>query len=144
MKIDNVITDGKASSTGILMRQMVDKYYLDMASYASFSPLEIYTLIRNLPYRPDPDNVETLMRPMYTMMMRGTGGDCDDKAIAFAAWAKLRGYSYHFVAIRRAGRPTFHHVAVELFMQGQWIFFDPTYRFNGYAVKRDEAERVII
>lgn len=126
------------------MRSMVEKYYLDMAPYASLSVIQVFNIIKNLPYRPDPVDIETLMRPKYTMTMRGYGGDCDCKALALAALARLQKIPYRFVAIRRPGRPVLHHVAVELFMQDQWIFFDPTYNFNSFATVRPEAERVII
>lgn len=273
MKIYHIRTDGKAQSTGAVMRSMVEKYYLDMAPYASLSVIQVFNLIKNLPYRPDPVDIETLMRPKYTMTMKGYGGDClsedtrlltpdgymciskvkvndvimgkkgwtkivtvldkgilpalkvflsnggeftatdnhrcilvdesevfvkdlkagdslfqprlyrkqivkvvkienvgvrhvydietgdhgiylpdadvavhncDCKALALASWARLNKISYQFIAIRRPGRPVLHHVAVELFMQGQWIFFDPTYNFNSFATVRLEAERVII
>ena len=144
MKIYRIRTDGKASSTGAVMRAMVEKYYLDMVPYASLSVIQVFNIIKNLPYRMDPVNIETLMRPAYTMTMRGYGGDCDCKALALAAYAYLQKIPFHFVAIRRPGRTVLHHVAVELFMQGQWIFFDPTYNFNCFADKREEAERVII
>jgi hypothetical protein len=144
MKIYHIKTDGKASSTGAVMRAMVRKYYLDMVPYASLSAIEMFTVIKNLPYRPDPPNVETLMRPKYTMTMQGYGGDCDCKALALAAWAYLQKIPYRFIAIRRPGRAVLHHVAIELYMEKQWIFFDPTYRFNSFGEKREEAERVII
>jgi hypothetical protein len=282
VKIYHIKTDGKASSTGAVMRAMVKKYYLDMVEYASLSAIQMFTLIKNLPYRPDPPNVETLMRPKYTMTMRGYGGDClsgntrvlsdtgfkkisdvkvgdtitgkkgwtkvkgffdkgrkrvrkyilsnggkfiatnehrcilsdeneklagdlivgdrlfhcswipripgdkisgeskvmvkeiedagikrvfdlttedhgiylpdadivvhncDCKALALAAWAYLQKIPYRFIAIRRPGRTVLHHVAIELYMEKQWIFFDPTYRFNSFGEKREEAERVII
>jgi hypothetical protein len=281
MKIYHITTDGKATSTGVIMRSMVERYYLDMAPFASCSVIQVFNLIKNLPYRPDPVNVETLMRPKYTMTMRGYGGDClsedtklltinefdivtpvyianikvgdiimgkngwvkvtkvfdkgflptrkyllsnygffiatgehrcflangmevkaenleinnhllkcshprfdrvhivkivdivdggnrhvydietedhgiylpdadivvhncDCKALALASFAYLQKIPYRFIAIRRPGRPVLHHVAVELFMQNQWIFFDPTYNFNSFAQKREEAERVII
>jgi len=144
MKIYRIRTDGKASSTGAVMRAMVEKYYLDMVPYASLSVIQVFNIIKNLPYRMDPVNIETLMRPAYTMTMRGYGGDCDCKALALAAYAYLQKIPYRFVAIRRPGRTVLHHVAVELFMQKQWIFFDPTYNFNCFADKREEAERVII
>jgi len=76
MKIYHITTDGKAASTGKVMRAMVEKYYLDMVPYASLSVIQVFNIIKNLPYRPDPPNVETLMRPSYTMSMRGYGGDC--------------------------------------------------------------------
>lgn len=76
MNIYHIKTDGKAKSTGKVMRDMVEKYYRDMAPYASLSVVRMYDMIKNLPYRPDPDEVETIMRPLYTMTMRGYGGDC--------------------------------------------------------------------
>jgi transglutaminase-like putative cysteine protease len=137
-------TDGKAKSTGVLMRQVVEKYYQDMAPYASLSLLEIFYRIKNLPYRPDPAKVETLMRPRYTMLMQGSGGDCDDKSIALAAYARLYSIPYRFVAIRRPGRKNLHHVATELYINGKWLFADPTYSFNTLGRTREEAERVYI
>jgi hypothetical protein len=144
MKIYRYKTDGKAQSTGTIMRSVVEKYYLDMLPYTSLSLIDMFTRIKNLPYRPDPDNLETLMRPSYTMNMKGTGGDCDDKAIALAAWARLFGYPYRFIAIRRPGRKTLHHVTVEIFLNNHWIFCDPTYNFNVIGERREEAERVIL
>jgi len=144
MNIYHIKTDGKAPSTGKVMRAMVDKFYRDMAPYATLSAVGAFNLIKNLPYRPDPEQAETIMRPLYTLNMQGYGGDCDCKAIAMASWAKLNRIPYRFIAIRRPGRDALHHVATELFMDGKWIFFDPTYRFNRYAVTRPEAERVII
>jgi len=70
--------------------------------------------------------------------------NCDCKALALAAWAYLQKIPYRFIAIRRPGRTVLHHVAIELYMEKQWIFFDPTYRFNSFGEKREEAERVII
>jgi hypothetical protein len=144
MQVFKITTDGKAKSTGTIMREVVDAYYLDMAPFASFSLLQIFHRIKSLPYRPDPPRVETLMRPMYTMQMRGSGGDCDCKALALAAWAKLQSISYRFVAIRRPGKKTLHHVALELYIKDKWIFCDPTYSFNEIGRTRDEAERVYI
>lgn len=139
-----IVTDGLARSTGVIMRQVVDRFYLDMAPYASLSIIEIFDKIKNLPYRPDPINVETLMRPKYTMNMQGNGGDCDCKAVALAAYAKLNSIPYRFIAIRRPGKKNLHHVAVELYTNNGWLFCDPTYSFNVIGRTREEAERVVI
>lgn len=144
MQAYHIITDGKARSTGRIMRQVVEKYYHDMIPYASLSLLEMFTLIKNLPYRNDPVNVETLMRPAYTMTMRGTGGDCDCKALALASYARLHKIPYRFIAIRRPNRKNLHHVALELYINNRWLFADPTYSFNVIGRTRDEAERVFI
>jgi transglutaminase-like putative cysteine protease len=144
MKVYKFTTDGSATSTGALMRQVVERFYLDMAPYASFSLIEIFDKIKNLPFRPDPLCTETLMRPSHTMNMRGTGGDCDDKAIALASWARLFKIPYRFIAIRRPGRKNLHHVAVELYTNNKWLFCDTTYSFNVIGRKREEAERVVL
>lgn len=144
MKIFRYTTDGKAQSTGQLMRAVVERYYSDMTPYISYSLLKIFDIIKSLPYRPDPILTETLMRPSLTMTMRGYGGDCDDKAIALASYARLLRIPYRFVAIRRHGRKSLHHVAVELYTNNEWLFLDPTYSFNVFGRKRDEAERVYI
>jgi transglutaminase-like putative cysteine protease len=148
MNIQHLQTNGKAQSTGALMRKVVDTYYLDMVEYAGCSAIQVFDILRKIPYRPDPKGTEALMRPLYTLSMRGYGGDCDCKAIAMASWAKLVGIPYRFVAIRRTGRKNLHHVATELYITtvhgSCWVFFDPTYSFNRWAEKRDEAERVYI
>jgi hypothetical protein len=144
MKVYNIITDGAAKTTGKLMRQVVETFYKDMLPYTSYSLFQIFDIIKNLPYRPDPLTVETLMRPSHTMNMRGTGGDCDDKSIALAAWARLNRIPYRFIAIRRYGRKFLHHVAVELYTHNNWLFCDPTYSFNVIGRKRDEAERLVL
>lgn len=144
MKVYKIVTNGSAKATGAIMRKVVETFYRDMAPYASYSLLEIFDKIKNLPFRPDPLRVETLMRPAHTMNMRGTGGDCDDKSIALACYARLFNIPYRFVAIRRFGRKTLHHVATELYTHNRWLFCDPTYSFNVIGRKRDEAERLII
>jgi hypothetical protein len=144
MKVYKIRTDGRAQSTGKIMRDMVETYHRDMAPYAHLSLMQVFDLIKNLPYRPDPVDIETLMRPSYTMTMRGTGGDCDCKALALASYARLHGIPYRFVAIRRPGRKNLHHVAVELYINNRWLFADPTYSFNVIGRTREEAERVVL
>jgi transglutaminase-like putative cysteine protease len=142
--VDKYVTDGKATTTGVLMRKTVDTYYLDMAPYAHLSLIEVFNLIKRLPYRPDPERTETLMRPFYTLKGWGTGGDCDCKAIALASWARIQSIPYRFLAIRRPGKKVLHHVALELYINGVWLFADPTYSFNTLGREREEAERIYI
>lgn len=144
MKVYKIVTDGAAKTTGAIMKKVVETFYKDMLPFAHLSLLQVFDIIKRLPYRPDPLTTETLMRPCHTMQMRGTGGDCDDKAIALAAYARLFNIPYRFIAIRRANRKNLHHVAVELYTNNRWLFCDPTYSFNTIGRKRDEAERLII
>lgn len=138
------------------MRQMVDKYYHDMSPYAHFTLREIFNAIKSIPFRPDPEDAETLQRPAYTMNQSGLGGDCDDKCIALASWLKLKGggynpndvpakkYDYRFVAVRRADYPCLHHVFCELYIMDRWIHADPTYKFNTLGREREQYNEYVI
>jgi transglutaminase-like putative cysteine protease len=138
-------TDGKAKSTWPLMHLMVRKYHKDMIPYTYLTLTEIYEKIKCLPYRADPVDLETLMRPKYTMEMRGYGGDCDDKAIALASWAYCMNIPYRFLAVRKKDKKNLHHVYPELYISGRWVTCDPTYSFNCLGRTNDEyVEKVII
>jgi hypothetical protein len=121
------------------MKKMVNKYYEDMAPYASLSLTEIFEKIASLPFNPDPDNIELLKRPYYTMHRIGPGGDCDDKAIAMASWAKLTGIPWRFVGTGRKKpgkkRILLSHVYTELYILGEWLNCDCTYSFNILGLK---------
>ena len=123
--------------TGKVMHQMVEEYYLDMAPYASLSLNDVFRMIADLPFSPDPKNIEVLKRPKYTMEQLGPGGDCDDKAIALASWAKINSIPYRFLGVgrKKPRQPFFSktlltHVFPQVYILGEWITCDPTYSFN--------------
>src|SRR4051812_30253481 len=78
------------SETGREMVRLSVAFRDDMAAYATASIPEVFGLLQRLPYRNDPEGVEFLQRPYYTLNGIGSGGDCDDKAICVGAWAALR------------------------------------------------------
>ena len=123
-----------ARQTGRLMHRMVELYFFDMAPYASMSYPEFYDFMKNIPFNPDPENIELLKRPYYTVKRIGPGGDCDDKSIAVASWAKIAGIPYRFVGvgnkISKNEKILLSHVYPELYIGGKWIPFDTTYSFN--------------
>lgn len=112
------------------MYRMASAWKQDMAPYASMSAAQVFNLLRLIPYRPDPPDVEFLQRPLHTIRMTGQGGDCDDKAIAAGSWAHLNGIPYRFVAVSRFPDRPLHHVYAEMYIGTRWIAFDPTYSFN--------------
>jgi len=145
LQVERVKTNGSAIETMRLMHCMVDRYYLDMAPYAHYSLLQIYNTIKAIPFREDPPEEETLQRPIYTMQQRGTGGDCDDKAIVLASWARLHNIPFRFVAVRRPDKEQLHHVFPELYIMDRWLHCDPTYAFNVLGREREAyAERVYV
>jgi len=102
----------------------------DMAQYASMSLQELFDLLKNIPFNADPPDMEYLQRPWYTLNQASVGGDCDDKAICVGAWCHLRGIRFRFVAVSRSKTAPLHHVLTELYLNGTWYEFDPTYDFN--------------
>jgi len=144
MNLTTVTTDGQAVHTGPFMHRMVDQYHNDMLPFAHLPLTEVFDLIKNIPFRPDPPDRELLQRPYYTMNGIGYGGDCDDKSIALASWATLTGIPYRFVAVRKAGREHLHHVFTELYIADRWIHADPTYPFNTLGCARETYAQYVI
>ncbi len=101
----------------------------DMAPYVTLSLQELFDFLKSIPFHADPDDMELLQRPWYTINEAGQGGDCDDKMICVGAYCHLRGIPFRFVAVSRDQTPL-HHVLTELYIQGHWQIFDPTYAFN--------------
>lgn len=157
IKVTEIQTDGHATSTGPLMRHMVYTYCDDMLPWASLTLPEVYDIIKNIPFREDLLQKETLMRPLLTMTRRGWGGDCDDKCIALASWCYLNGgranmgepgknnYDWRFVAVRRSDMPKLHHVLCEIYLYNYgFIHADPTYSFNTLGQPREHYEQRVI
>ncbi len=120
--------------TATEMYRLASAWRDDMAPYASMSPQELFDFLKDIPFNADPDDetgegMEFLQRSYYTVTQSGPGGDCDDKAICVGAWANLRNIPFRFVAVSRSDEPL-HHVLTELYIQGVWWNFDPTYAFN--------------
>lgn len=134
-----------AKHTGKIMRRMVDKFYLDMAPYAHLSFSEFFDLMKNIPFNPDPDGVELLKRPYYTMNRIGPGGDCDDKSICVASFFKIAGIPWRFVGVgnKKLGESKIllSHVYVEVYIYGKWIPFDTTYGFNIFGKTLHKYDR---
>lgn len=116
--------------TATEMYRLADAWQNDMAGHATLSLPQLFDLLKNIPYQPDPPDEEFLQRPVYTLLRAGKGGDCDDKAIAAGAWAHLNGIPFRFVAVSNSLDKEVHHVYTEFHIRGQWFPFDPTYSFN--------------
>lgn len=144
MKVTTRYTDGKATSTGPLMAQMVYSYWTDMLPWALLPFDDVFYLIASIPFHADPPDRELLQRPLYTLTMTGPGGDCDDKSIAMASWAFAADIPWQFVAIQRPDRDRLHHVYPELYIGGRWVPADATYAFNRPGTERPYTNKVIL
>jgi len=142
-----------AKDTGREMYKMVEDYYTDMAPWVDLSLLDIFKTVAELPFNFDPDSEELLKRPFYTMHSIGPGGDCDDKAICIASWAKLNGYPYRFVATgrKKPGQSIFSkillsHVLAQVYIYDNWLICDATYAFNvfGLDLSFKEYDKIVV
>lgn len=74
-------------------------------------------------YVKDIANVETVQTPLKTLEYNA--GDCDDKATLLAALLESIGHTTRFHAMGFSAN-TISHVALETFIDGQWLAMDTT------------------
>jgi transglutaminase-like putative cysteine protease len=130
----NIEELGTPQNTANKMREIVQKFKNDMVIYSNLSFSEMFELIKKIPYNQDPDGIEFLKRPYYTMNRHGPGGDCDDKAIALASYCELNKIPWKIVATGRKN-PNYPnipltHVFLVVYLGNQWVIADPTYSCN--------------
>ena len=112
------------------MYRIASAWREDMAPYASMSLQELFDLLKNIPFQADPKDTEFLQCPWFTLNQVSIAADCDDHAICVGAWCHLRGIPFRFVAVSRSANIPLHHVLTEMYLNGNWFEFDPTYAFN--------------
>lgn len=142
-KLTTALLTHGAKQTGKVMHELAEKYAFDMAPYASKPLEEVFRMLADIPFRPDPDGQELVQRPKFTL---NYGGDCDDKAIAMAAWCNLNGLNYRFCAIgqRIPGkiRIPLTHVFTEVNIINGWINADCTYSYNHLGQRVKDYDRM--
>ncbi len=104
-------------------------------------------VVKNVPYRDDPDDYELLIAPKYSLT-QSTGGDCDDQMMALAAILKAMGYDCAFrILAWRSNSFTHVNVRCKVPSMGRWLALDPVMKGSGYGkekvpVLREELYRV--
>lgn len=113
--------------TGQQMRRLACRYCADLGRWLDVPFLQYYRFICRLPYVPDPPNIETVSRPLFTLNVNYAPRDCDDKAVLLAAWFHAHGDKVRFVASSTRPDKMLHHT----FLQMQnGLFLDATYSYN--------------
>ncbi len=133
-----------AKQTAREMARLATAFQDDVLPWATLSLEQFFRHLAGIPYRPDPQGIEFCQRPYYTLSGTGGGGDCDDKAIAAAAYAILRKIPWRFVAVGKTASGDLHHVFAEFMVGGVWIPFDVTYSFNVLGAPRPWAKREVL
>ena len=110
------------------MVRLVKTYCKDIGERAKWPIIRFFDFVRNLEYRADPVNNETISRPAFLLEKNWPARDCDDKSILLASWCECNGVPWKFVA--KSDRPDrrLHHVYVMACFNGKWKTLDATYK----------------
>lgn len=117
-------------TTGRTMRSLAITFSSDVIPYEHLGIAGFYEVLRKLPYKKDPQGLELVKRPGFTLSSIGPGGDCDDKAVAMAAMLYRLHIPFRFLAGGRQKTGPLHHVWVQGYVNGRWVDMDPTYEWN--------------
>lgn len=109
------------------MRRLSTCYCMDLGPWLKVPFLAYYRHVCELPYIADPQNVETVSRPLYTLNEAYGPRDCDDKSVLVAAWMYAHGEPVRFVATSTRPDKMLHHVFCQL---QNGLFLDATYPYN--------------
>jgi len=117
-------------ATAAEMTRLVKAYAGDLGEKAAWPLSKFFNYVKNLPYRRDPQRVESIARPALAMNPKIPWRDCDDKSILLAAWCESNFYPWRFVASSKRPDKTLHHVFVEAQGPNKPIYLDATYHFH--------------
>jgi hypothetical protein len=118
--------------TGAEMVRLVKTYHEDVAPFDNLTLSEYYSLIKKIPYRLDPQTMEYVQRPKYSIgsWQLNTPCDCDDKAICIGAWLYRKGIPFQFLAVSLRADKKLHHATLRAKINGEWKIIDATYPKN--------------
>lgn len=112
------------------MFRLCRQYAADVDAFNFRDYLDAYLYVRSLPFISDPDGIEMVTRPKYSLNPAWTKNrDCDDKTTALCAFAERRGIQYRFAVVgeERDNARNPHHIYPEFFLDGVWLPMDATY-----------------
>lgn len=109
--------------TGAEMRRLTEQHYTDLGRWLSAPFIHYYRHVCLLPYRPDPEDIETISRPAFTLRPEYSPRDCDDKSVLIASWFYGHGVPVRFIASSTRPDGVLHHVFVMI----PGLFVDATY-----------------
>lgn len=123
------------------VERLANIYYQDMKQFKDYTILQMFNFIaKNIEYKKDPPGIELVMRPLYTLKRRA--GDCDDKAVMFLAWFKLKNYSGGYSIVSQKPDKDYHHIFTYLIINNLIIDADATYNYNRLGESKTWAKRL--
>lgn len=136
------MTDDQLQYTVAEMYRIADQFRYDVTRYNLTTPDEVFNFVRSIPYSRDVDkcgSLECLQRPYFTV----SGGDCDDKAIFAGACFYVLEIPWRFVTCSFRPDQEQEHIYLEIYVDGSWRPFDPTYPSNRIYTERTNTKKII-
>lgn len=100
--------------TGREMKRLTVTYWADLGRWLEVPFIDFYRFVCCLPYREDPEQIETVSRPLFLLDDAYSPRDCDDKAVLCASWWHGHGVPVRFVAISTQPTGELNHVFTQI------------------------------
>lgn len=87
------VTYEKIDDCTITIKRMVEiiqKHYNDLQEFKDLSLRDFFFYVCSLEYRKDPQGMEQIARPKFTLLKDWPCRDCDDKTILMGSFCKLK------------------------------------------------------
>lgn len=118
--------------TAAEMRRLTLNYWRDLGRWLDAPFIEYFNFVCALPYKSDPEQIETISRPAFTLCENYGPRDCDDKAVLIASWLHGHGIKARFVGVSTLENCELCHVFTQAETAAGGIDIDATYNeFHG-------------
>jgi transglutaminase-like putative cysteine protease len=125
------------------MKRLPRRYASDVLPYKNLNLVEYYNFIKKLPYIPDPKGHEFIQRPLVTFSKKALYRDCDDKAVAMAAYFIFKNIPFRYVVTSSRADKALHHIYTEIYFNGLWRPVDATYPENTLFKERAFTKKIV-
>lgn len=107
--------------------EFAEKYSSDCNFLINKDLKQVFDFIKDLKYKKDPDGIEFLSRPNFSIWRDDLPRDCDDKTLIACCYFELKKIPYRIIISGKNFKP--HHVYPEYYSHTKknWCPFDATY-----------------
>lgn len=126
------IASTSVDNTVSAMREMVEKFYQDLAPFADWDLESFFDYVKELPYHMEEKDLglQVLQRPIFTLKRIAPYVACANKAILIGSFLKLKGIPYGFVVSSDDPRKNYGHVFNWAKLGSRRVIIDATYPHN--------------
>lgn len=91
------------------------------------SILEMFDVVRKIPYRRDIKNIEVVARPLKIIASSPAGMDCKKKSILMSSFCRENNIPFRLIASSKRPDKRVHHVFPQALLNGMYKNIDATY-----------------